>query len=297
VNLAEGRVVICPAKNGIIVATIDQHSEPGSRPPAVAMLSSLRAGVMLGAVEWVHPDSPDSKDQPIRLDQEFPNLAAAALRIPRGQSDSNTASDLEAIGVSVLERLRQVAAELHHKINLGEDEPLLRLVLADYVQNYGPEVWVLDYRVRQDSLGNDYWRTRILRPSYNQLYPPVKGQPHTLIEVRYPPENRAQGAPELLDLLRQNDPRLASIRSANKELEKSVTLVAEGRSQKSSAASDIDFLKAALPAVIPAKTKITMALVDFDRGFQWVLRPPKPAAPAPNSQTPQEPERPTLMRK
>ena len=31
VNLAEGRVVICAAKDGIIVATADEHTEPGSR--------------------------------------------------------------------------------------------------------------------------------------------------------------------------------------------------------------------------------------------------------------------------
>jgi hypothetical protein len=47
-----------------------------------------------------------------------------------------------------------------------------------------------------------------------------------------------------------------------------------------------------------------MALVDFDRGFQWILQPPKPEpnattpnAPAPSDATPQEPDRPTLRRK
>src|ERR1039457_197152 len=63
VNLAEGRVVICAAKDGIIVATVDAHSEPGSHPPAVLALSALRAGVLLGAVEWVQPES---SDKPIR---------------------------------------------------------------------------------------------------------------------------------------------------------------------------------------------------------------------------------------
>src|SRR6267378_3207686 len=175
VNLAEGRVVICAAKDGIIVATADEHTEPGSRQPVVVTLSALRAGVLLGAVEWIQPES---SDKPIRLDGE-------------------------------LERVREVAGQLHHKINLGEDEPLLRLVLVDYVPDYGPEAWLIDYHIHQDALASDYWRTRVLRPSYKQLYPPEKGQPHTLIEVRYPPANRAAAAPELLDLLRQNDPRLA----------------------------------------------------------------------------------------
>jgi len=300
VNLAEGRVVICAAKDGIILATIDTHSESGSQPPAVAMLTAVRAGVMLGAVEWVQPES---KDKPIRLDSEFPRLAATALNISGRPNYASAASDIESVGVAVLERVRQLAEQLHHKINLGEDEPLVRLVIVGYVQDYGPEAWTIDYHIRQDALGNDYWRTRVLRPSYNQLYPPEKGQPHTLIETRYPPENRAKDAPELLDLLRQNDPALANSRTGNELLTKSVAFILDGQSQKSAAASDVDFLKAAIPAVTLPEAKLTMAYVDFDKGFQWVVRPPKeantpaPNAPGPNVTTPQEPDRPTLRRK
>src|ERR1035437_3626974 len=76
VNLAEGRVVVCAAKDGIIVATVDAHSEPGSLPPVVLALSTLRAGVLLGAVEWVQPES---SDKPIRLDSELSRLAGSAL--------------------------------------------------------------------------------------------------------------------------------------------------------------------------------------------------------------------------
>src|SRR5271165_4863338 len=68
VNLAEGRVVVCAAKDGIIVATIEEHTEHGSHPPVVVSLSSLRAGVLLGAVEWVQPAS---SDKPVRLDGEL----------------------------------------------------------------------------------------------------------------------------------------------------------------------------------------------------------------------------------
>jgi hypothetical protein len=201
----------------------------------------------------------------------------------------------------VLERVRILAGLLHHKINLGEDEPLIRVVLTGYVQNYGAEAWTIDYHIRQDNLGNDIWRTRVLRPSYNQLYPPEKGMPKTLMEVRYPPENRATGEPELLDLLQQNDTRLAKIRAANEIEAKSVTLAVEGQSQKSDEASLVYFLKAALPAVTPPETKLTMAMIDFDRGFQWILEPPKAPAPppgqTPSNQTPEEPERPTLRHK
>jgi hypothetical protein len=285
VNLAEGRVLICAAKDGIVVATADSHSEPGSRQPVIVMLSGLRAGVLLGAVEWIQPES---SDKPVRLDSELGRIAAAALNTSGRPKYSNAATDIESIGVALLERIREIAGQLHNKINVSEDEPLIRFVLVDYVP---------DYHIRQDSLANDYWRTRVLRPSYNQLYPPEKGQPHTLVEVRYPPANRATAAPELLDLLRQNDPRLARMRAANEILAKSVAFVAGGESQKSLAASDAEFLRAALPAVTPPETKLTMALVDFDKGFRWLIEPPEAAVPAPADAKPREPDAPTLRRK
>jgi hypothetical protein len=298
VNLAEGQVVICAANSAILMAVTDVHSESGSRPPEVAILSAERMGVMLGAVEWVLPDS---KDKPVRLDNEFTKLVAAALNNGGKKDEGFRASDIESIGIAILERLRALAEQLHHKISLGEDEPLVRVVFAGYVRDYGPEAWVIDYRIRQDALGNDIYRTRVLRPSYNQLYPPEKGKPKTFMEVRYPPENRAAGDPELLDLLQQNDSRLAKISGANEIQAKSVSLAAEGQSQKSDAASIANFLKAALPAIAPPATKLIMAKVEYDGGFHWIVEPPKAPAPPPGEkpkeQTPEEPERPTLRRK
>jgi hypothetical protein len=298
VNLAEGRIVICAAKDGIILAAMDAHGEADSRTPAIAILSAVRMGVVLGAVEWVQPDS---QDKPIRLDNEFRGLVAAALNTAGQKDDAFRTSDIESIGVAVLERVRVLAGLLHHKINMGADEPLIRIVLAGYVPDYGPEAWTIDYHIRQDALGNDIWRSRVLRPTYNQLYPPEKGKPKTFMEVRYPPENRATGEPELLDLLQRNDSRLTKIRAASEIEAKSVTLVAEGQSQKTDAASLAKFLKAALPAITVPETKLTMAMVDFDRGFQWILEPPKAPAPppgeTPKDKTPEEPERPTLRHK
>ena len=294
VNLAVGRVVICAAKDGIVLATMDAHGEADSPPPVVVALGDFRAGVVLGAVEWVQPES---KDAPVRLDAEFPRIVGSVLSSPGKRKDSNAASDIEAIGVAVLERLRVLAGQLHNKINLSEDEPLLRIVLVGYVKGYGPEAWTLDYHIRQDELANDYWRTRVLRPSYNQLYPPEKGQPHTLVEVRYPPENRAKDEPELLDLLKQNDPRLSKIRAADESLAKSVEFVVEGQSQKSARAGDIDFLKPALRAIAAPDAQLTMGYVDFEKGFQWVLQPPKSATPAPVETKPKEPGAPSLLHK
>ncbi|MGH9678809.1 MAG: hypothetical protein ACRD4Y_02555, partial [Candidatus Acidiferrales bacterium] len=134
VNLVEGRAVICAAKDGIILATIDTHGEQGSPPPRVMMLGPQRAGVILGAVEWVKPES---KDEPIRLDAELPRLIASATNTAGQQASPNSASDIESIGIAVLERVRTLAEVFHHKIDLPEDEPLIRVVLAGYVQDYG----------------------------------------------------------------------------------------------------------------------------------------------------------------
>jgi hypothetical protein len=121
------------------------------------------------------------------------------------------------------------------------------------------------------------------------------------MEVRFPPENRANGEPELLDLLQQNDSRLTKFRAANEIQAKSMTFAVEGQSQKADAASVVNFLKAALPTITPPETKLTMAKVDYDAGFQWILAPPKPPAPppgeTPQEKTPEEPERPTLRHK
>src|ERR1700722_7999692 len=95
VNLTEGRVLICAATDAIIVSTISGQGEPGSRPPVVLSLSALRAGVMMGAVEWVQPDS---KDKPVRLDSELPGIIAAALNTSGVTKYANAATDIETIG-------------------------------------------------------------------------------------------------------------------------------------------------------------------------------------------------------
>src|ERR1700722_16856485 len=109
VNLAEGRVVICAAKDGIILAAMDAHGEADSRPPAIAILSPLRMAVMMGAVEWVRPDS---SDKPIRREEEFRSLVAAALNTGDNTHQADAASDLESIGIAVLERVRLLAGLL-----------------------------------------------------------------------------------------------------------------------------------------------------------------------------------------
>ncbi len=288
-NLASGRAILCVAKDGIVLATFAQSAEPGSLPPAVMPLGGVRMGILLGAVEW---EASESGKPPVRLDAEVPRLVAEAAQ-PTRRTEPFQASDIEAIGVAVLERVRELADQFHHKLDLGPEEPLVELILADYQPDYGPEVWDLRYRVEQDDLGNGYWRTRVLRPSYNQLYPPEKHQPHELVEVRYPD---SLSGPKLSDLLQQNDPRLAPIRDSDPKLTKAAEQMTSGETQKSVAADDAEFLRAALPVLAGAQAKFVVGTLYQEGRLAWLVAPPEiPRAAGKGKEN--EPGRPTLLRK
>ncbi len=291
-NLAAGRVVVYVAGNGIVIGAVEAAGagvEAGSRPPVVLPLGGGRIGILLGAIEWV---SPASGRPPMRLDRELPRLAGEAAP-RRHQPEPEQASDIESIGVALLERLHAVAGQLHRKLDLKPEEPLLELLLVNYVENYGPEVWLLRYGIAQDAWRGDYWRTRVLRPSYTQLYPPEKGHPRTLIEVRYPPD--APG-PALLDLLKQNDARVARLRNADEAMAHASERVIRGETNKGSADDAARFLRAALPAVWGADAKLVLGVLREQRGFEWVIQPPELPQTAEEGK-PREPGAPTLLKK
>ena len=175
-NLAAGRAVLYVARDSIVIGALEQRIEAESRPPMLVPLGGPRIGILLGAVEWVLIAS---GRPPVRLDHELPRLVSEAVA-PAAKPDPSQASDIESIGVALLERLRGVTSQLHRKLDLKPDEPVLELILANYVEGYGAEVWSLRYHLAQDLLRGDYWRTRVMRPSYTQLYPPEKGKPRTL---------------------------------------------------------------------------------------------------------------------
>jgi len=183
---------------------------------------------------------------------------------------------MESIGQGLLERLSDVAQNLHGKVDVSPSEPLLRLVVADYLPGYGPEIWRLDYGMKQQEEQSGYWTTRVLRPAYLQFWPPEKGHPHTLVEFAYPPDPAT--AP-LLDLLRQKDPRLEKVISSNPKMALVASQFLDGESNKISAADATQFLRAALDATAPPKARETMAIITEDRGCDWILAPPAEAEP------------------
>ncbi len=289
-NLAGGRVVLYVSRDGIIVGAAEQRVEAESQPPVVLPLGERRVGILLGAVEWVMPSS---GRPPVRLARELPRLVSEAAR-PLRKADPDQASDIESIGVAVLERIREVTAQLHHKLDLGAEEPLIDLLLVGYEEGYGAEAWLLRYQIAQENLRGDFWRTRVLRPSYTQLYPPEKGQPRTLIEVRYPPDG---SQPTVLDLLKQNDPRLARLRNADQQMARAAERLDRGESHKAATEDAAAFLRAALGAVTPSDLKLILGVLYEQRSFQWVLEPAERPQQADEGEKRREPGAPTLRKK
>lgn len=290
-NLATGRVILCVAHDAIIVAATGGGGEIGSHPPAVLPVSSGRIGVLVGAIDWTAPDSA----KVTRLDAELPAAAANALRRPK-QKPAEEPSEIEDIGVGMLEQIRPLVDQIHHKLDLTPDEPLVELILVDYVQNYGPEIWNLQYRVRQENLGNDFWQTHILRPAYIQLYPPEKGQPRTFIETDYP--ETIQNL-QLTERLARHDPQLDRLARSSREISEAVDSIASGNSVKALPSPTSDFMRAAIPLAGGNEQNLVMALLDMNRGFQWVLAPREPIPPGktqqqPGQAQPAEPDAPSL---
>lgn len=269
-NLAAGRVVIAVVKQAILIGTVENPIEAGSHPPIPVPIATDRVGIVLGAVDWF---SPSSHQELARLDQELPHLRShlIAMAPQLAAKGGDEATDIEAVGEGLLERLDQVAPELHGKLDLPDSEPLAELIMVNYLPSYGPEVWQLSYGIEQEEEDNDYWTTRVLRPGYLQFWPPEKGEPRTLVEFDYPPDD---AAPTLLKLLRDHDPRLDKVTSSDPTMADVANRLLQGESNKVSLADATQFLRAALDAIAPPSARETMASISEEDGFSWILAPP-----------------------
>jgi hypothetical protein len=292
-NLAGGRVIVHVARDGnIVFAAINQPVEAGGVPPRVLEVDSMHVAVLLGASEWRLPADPN----PVRLDRNFERVHG---RDPKYQYHADEAEpDLETIGVAVLEKLRPLTSQLHHKIDLPADEPLLEMVLIGYApNNYGPEVWTVEYRVQQEQVSTrgEYWQTRILRPRFTQLYPPEKHAPRMIVEARYPADLKA---PTLMALIQGNDPAIAQLRGSDARFAKVIEAVDKGQAQKAVPVDAADFLRAVLPLISDKQTFI-LAKMEEQHGFDWIVPPDEPVERAKKSEEDKNrpPEAPSLRRK
>ncbi len=287
-NLAGGRVIVHVARETIVFAAIDQPIEAKAVPPRVVNLDVGHVGILLGASEWQLPSDP----KPVRLDRNIQHVAAPDLRY---QQSGEAEPDLETIGVAFLDKLRPLVAQLHHKVEITPDEPLLQIVVLGYApDNYGPEVWVVEYRMEQEQVATrgEYWQTRVLRPRFTQLYPPEKHAPRTPVESRYPPEMKG---PTLLELIQGNDPRIARLRAGEPRFAKVLEAIDKGQAQKAVATDAADLLRAALPLIAP-NAPFVLGTIEERRGFSWIVPPDEPVEKAKDDKN-RPPEAPSLRRK
>ena len=287
-NLAGGRVIVHVARDKIVFAAIDLPVEPNSIPPRVLSIDTRHIGVLLGASEWRSPANP----KPVRLDRDFPQLSGKnpAYNV----NPDEVAPDLDVIGVAFLERLRPLVSQLHHKIEFKPDETLFEVVVIGFApDDYGPEVWTLEYRIHQEEIATrgDFWQTRLLRPRFTQLYPPEKHAPKTLVEVRYP---LSLEGPTLQQLIQGNDPELDNLSRGEPKFSKVMESIDRGQANKAVPEDATDFLRAALP-LISEKAKFILGTMT-ERGFDWVVPPDEPVEKAKEDKN-RPPEAPTLRRK
>src|SRR5580658_7980422 len=144
-NLAAGRVIVGVFKDGIVIGSIENSVETGSLTPPIVPMNSRRVGVLLGAAEFV---SPSSRQVLAKLSRDLPHVrgdAPLSAQQPHltGSTDILKAGDIEQIGLGLMVRLNENASQIHSQLNFTANEPLTELVLADYIEGYGSEVWFL----------------------------------------------------------------------------------------------------------------------------------------------------------
>jgi hypothetical protein len=287
-NLAGGRVIVDVAKDVIIFAALDQPVERNSIPPRVMELDSTHLGILFGAAEWRSPADP----KPIRMDRNLPHIGTRDPHYDAAPGEAEP--DLETIGVAFLEKLRPLVTQLHHKLEFLPDEPIFQVVIIGYgANNYGPEVWVVEFRIEQEMIATrgEYWQTRILRPRFNQLYPPEKHAPRTIVESRYPPDSKG---PTLAELIQGNDPRILQVVAGNPRFTKVIENLHGGTAQKAVALDSADFMRAVLPQMA-GNTPFILGTMSEQAGFQWIVPPAEPLEKAEEDKN-RPPDAPTLRR-
>jgi hypothetical protein len=291
-TLAGGRVIVhCTRENIIFIAINEPIEEAGSVPPRVISLDSHHVGVLFGSSEWRIPAEPN----PIRLDKLLTHIANQDPKYA-GSYNGDAEPDLETIGVAFLEKLTPLAARLHHKLDFPANQPLFELVVIGFgPRDYGPEVWTMEYRMTQEMISSrgDFWQTRVLRPRFEQIYPPEKKAPKKLVETCYP---GACKGPTLQQLIEGREPSLAKLSGSDAKWAKAVDLIANGQAQKTITPDTAAFLRAAIP-LIYTNRQFVMGTFEEQHGFDWIVPPEEPVERAKQEDKDRPPEAPTLRRR
>jgi hypothetical protein len=294
-NLATGRVYILITSNGIIVGATGVPAEPGSLPPRIVQLADRKLGVLLGAVDWKDVDSGQQLASFAGEVATLRPLSGAAVPQLNRESTEGVAADIEVMGLGVFEKLRGLAEMLHGPLPPGPGQPetgqrALEIILADYVTDYGPEVWTLDYSFTQVEMraGSGYVETHVTRPRYTQLWPPEKGQPHSLMVLGYPETDSETAKAELI--------RAADAGQSFGQDRGAIVMVKQailsGDTRKLDANDAVTFMRAALGSSGGGNGNFAIAAIGEKTGFGWIV---KQAATA-GTDKPRPPGAPTLIK-
>jgi hypothetical protein len=287
-NIAGGRVIVHVAKDAIIFAAIDLPVERGSVPPRVMEIDATHIGVLLGASEWRSPADP----KPMRLDRNLPHFGNKNTRY--GANAGEGESDLETMGTAFLEKLRPLVSRLHHKLDFPADEPIFQLVVIGYAPGeYGPEVWVLEYRMEQEEVATrgEYWQTRLLRPKFTQIYPPEKHAPREVVESSFPGGLKG---PTVTGLVETHDRRLARMTEGEPRFTKVLENLQRGQANKADPVASADFLRAVLP-LLAGEASYFMGNLSVRGGLEWIVPPEEPVEKTKEDKD-RPPEAPSLRR-
>ena len=288
--------MIAVVKDAILIGTVETPIEPQTHVPTPVELSSERAGIILGAVDWF---SPSTQKTLARLDSELPHLHSdtpvqqAGPHLAQSQG-GDEAADIEVIGQNLLERLNELAQESTANWICPPKSPSRNWSSPTFSLTTAPKSGPQPITMKQIQQRGDFWATSVLRPVYLQFYPPEKGQPRTLMEFNYPSED---AAPTLLSLLQNGDPRLAKIKASDPKMAEVAARFLSGESNKVQAADAIQFLRAALDAIAPPNSRQTMVEIQPETGVKWILAPPpEPQQPEKHNRQQRPPGAPTLAK-
>jgi hypothetical protein len=274
-TLATGRVTAIGGHDGLVVAAIGTSSfEPDSLPPLIVPLADGDIAVVLGADDWIEP-APANRTL-LRIDQRLPSLANGVAANAPSLNGGTNPSDLDQLGLSVLEPLRSAASNLHEQIHLPEDLPLAELVLIQHSGGSPLSVWDVSYWIQQKFWQENFWATEVERPRYMQLYP-TKQDRSDMVDVSYPP---GEASDNLSGRLSNPTGPFAQAIQANPKLAAAQRQIANGKAGKVRMAELVPLVKAALETMVPSASAKAMAAIDDKNGFSWVIQPPVSAKPA-----------------
>lgn len=272
-TLASGRVTIVSAHDGVVVTAVGNQFERDDLPPLIVPLNDQDLAVVLGAADWIKPP-PDERTL-LRLDSQLPRLIQGfAGNAPHLRSGANI-SNLERVGLAVLDPLRKLARNLHAQIKLPEDLPFAEILLVHQPRDESATVWDLTYWIHQRFLQENFWDTEIERPRSVQLLP-NKENPSGIVEVSYPPDDHTS---TLVGWLSQPTGRGAQDIETDSKLAKAQKQIAAGDARKVHLPEMVSIVKAALETTTPASKAKAMAEIDAGKGFSWVIAPPVKSEP------------------